>query len=264
MTAKAAVPRRCAGMKAAIVRTPTTQGKEDPIRDGRRRRHRRPRPMPGDELVGEATYRTTLDNLIGLDMNSAERIQPALQKLEVADVVRLVPEGTRPSPAVQGRTPRTAARVGAGCRLPRAPRRSRQVSPSRDGPCSSRWARHLAARRQLPERLQPTLARFTGDGESDSEHRDRVAASAADDRSRLTDGPSDVEADVSASGRRARRAAGGIKTFRPRVASQGRSGLEGRVSGKIVLLVSATTRSASSVKRCARSRASWGRAVGAA
>jgi hypothetical protein len=84
--------------------------------------------MPGDELIGEAKYRTThaididaaaeqvwpwlvqlgqgrggmysydwLENLFRLDMHSANRIQPALQMLEVGDVIRLVPDGTEPA-----------------------------------------------------------------------------------------------------------------------------------------------------------------------
>lgn len=83
--------------------------------------------LPGDEIVGEAKYRTThavtvdapveqawpwlvqlgqgrggmysydwLENLVGLDMHSADRIVPELQGLALGDVVRLVPEGTRP------------------------------------------------------------------------------------------------------------------------------------------------------------------------
>jgi len=119
--------------------------------------------MPGDELVGEATYRRTLENLFGLDMHSAERIQPALQKLEVGEVVRLVPEGTEPALRFKG----VVAQL--------------------------QWA-------FAPPAVPPRGSRRAG----------------------LTE---------------LGRAAGGIKTFRSRVASQGRSGLEGRVSGKIVLLV---------------------------
>ena len=83
--------------------------------------------MSGDELVGEAKYRTThavsidapaeqvwpwliqmgqgrggmysydwLENLLGLHMHSADRIEPALQQLALGDVIRLVPEGTEP------------------------------------------------------------------------------------------------------------------------------------------------------------------------
>jgi hypothetical protein len=84
--------------------------------------------MPGDEMVGQAKYRTThavsidapaeavwpwlvqmgqgrgglysydwLENLLGLDMHSADHVEPSLQLLEVGDVVRLVPEGTEPA-----------------------------------------------------------------------------------------------------------------------------------------------------------------------
>ncbi|MBY9076846.1 hypothetical protein K1X13_18605 [Nocardioides sp. WL0053] len=83
--------------------------------------------LPGDEIVGEARYRTThavtidapvervwpwlvqlgqgrggmysydwLENLVGLHMHSADRIHPELQDLAVGDVVRLVPAGTDP------------------------------------------------------------------------------------------------------------------------------------------------------------------------
>lgn len=83
--------------------------------------------MPGDELLGVARYRTThavtidapaeqvwpwlvqlgqgrggmysydwLENLLGLRMHSADRIEPALQDLHVGDEIRLVPEGTEP------------------------------------------------------------------------------------------------------------------------------------------------------------------------
>jgi len=83
--------------------------------------------MPGDEIVGDAKYRTThavtidtdparvwrwlvqlgqgrggmysydwAENLLGLGMQSAERIDPELQRLAVGDVVRLVPEGAEP------------------------------------------------------------------------------------------------------------------------------------------------------------------------
>jgi hypothetical protein len=83
--------------------------------------------MPGDELVGEAKYRTThavtvdapaeelwrwlvqigqgrggmysydwLENLLGLQMHSARAIDPALQDLELGDRIRMVPEGTTP------------------------------------------------------------------------------------------------------------------------------------------------------------------------
>ena len=81
--------------------------------------------MPGDHLVGQAKYRTThaitidaaaesvwpwlvqmgqgrggmysydwLENLCGLDMHSADRIDPRWQQLAVGDVIRLVPQGT--------------------------------------------------------------------------------------------------------------------------------------------------------------------------
>lgn len=84
-------------------------------------------PLPGDELVGRAKYRTThaltidapparvwpwvvqlgqgrgglysydwLENLVGLDIHSVDRIMPELQELAVGDEVRLVPEGTEP------------------------------------------------------------------------------------------------------------------------------------------------------------------------
>jgi hypothetical protein len=83
--------------------------------------------LPGDEIVGRPRYRTTravtidaaveevwpwlvqlgqgrggmysydrLENLFGLQMHSADRIDPALQDLAVGDVVRMVPEGTEP------------------------------------------------------------------------------------------------------------------------------------------------------------------------
>jgi hypothetical protein len=84
-------------------------------------------PMPGDEVVGTPKYRTThavtvgappgrvwpwlaqmgqgrgglysydwLENLVGLDMHSADRVVPELQDLAVGDQVRMVPEGTEP------------------------------------------------------------------------------------------------------------------------------------------------------------------------
>ncbi|MGE0170333.1 hypothetical protein [Nocardioides sp.] len=83
--------------------------------------------MAGDDLVGEPRYRSThavtigappeavwpwlvqigqgrgglysydwLENLLGLDIHSANSIDPRLQELAVGDVVRLVPEGTQP------------------------------------------------------------------------------------------------------------------------------------------------------------------------
>lgn len=83
--------------------------------------------MPGDELVGDAKYRTThavtvhapperiwpwlvqmgqgrggmysydwLENLVRLDIHTADRIVPELQHLEVGDRIRMVPEGTEP------------------------------------------------------------------------------------------------------------------------------------------------------------------------
>jgi hypothetical protein len=83
--------------------------------------------MPGDEVVGRARYRTTravtvrapvgqvwpwlvqlgqgrgglysydrLENLLGLDIHSVDRIVPELQHLAVGDVVRMVPQGTQP------------------------------------------------------------------------------------------------------------------------------------------------------------------------
>ena len=83
--------------------------------------------MPGDELVGRARYRSThaitiaapadrvwpwlvqmgqgrgglysydrIENLLGLDIHSAQEIHADLQDLHVGDVVRLVPEGTQP------------------------------------------------------------------------------------------------------------------------------------------------------------------------
>lgn len=83
--------------------------------------------LPGDELVEVARYRAThaisidappevvwawlvqigqgrggmysydwLENLVGLDMHSADAIVPELQTLAVGDLVRLVPEGTEP------------------------------------------------------------------------------------------------------------------------------------------------------------------------
>jgi hypothetical protein len=83
--------------------------------------------MPGDEVVGTPRYRTThavtvgapvdrvwpwlaqlgqgrgglysydwLENLLGLDIHSADRVVPELQALGVGDRVRMVPEGTEP------------------------------------------------------------------------------------------------------------------------------------------------------------------------
>ena len=83
--------------------------------------------MPGDELISRARYRSThaitidarpddvwpwlvqmgqgrgglysydwLENLLGLHIHSADRIDPDLQSLAVGDVIRLVPEGTQP------------------------------------------------------------------------------------------------------------------------------------------------------------------------
>lgn len=83
--------------------------------------------LPGDEIVGRARYRSTravtidapvdqvwpwlaqlgqgrgglysydwLENLLRLDIHSADRIVPELQHLAVGDLVRLVPEGTQP------------------------------------------------------------------------------------------------------------------------------------------------------------------------
>jgi hypothetical protein len=84
-------------------------------------------PMPGDDLIGQARYRSThavtidaapsevwpwlvqmgqgrgglysydwIENLLGLHMHSADRIDTDLQGLAVGDPVRLVPEGTEP------------------------------------------------------------------------------------------------------------------------------------------------------------------------
>ncbi|HET6626430.1 MAG TPA: hypothetical protein VFG63_08565 [Nocardioidaceae bacterium] len=83
--------------------------------------------LPGDEVVGQSKYRSTravtvnapvelvwpwlvqlgqgrgglysydwLENLLGLDIHSADRIVPDYQHLAVGDLVRLVPEGTQP------------------------------------------------------------------------------------------------------------------------------------------------------------------------
>jgi uncharacterized protein YndB with AHSA1/START domain len=83
--------------------------------------------LPGDEIVGQARYRTThavtidappdsvwpwlaqigqgrggmysydwLENLVGLRMHTLFRIHPELQRLKVGDVIRMVPEGTEP------------------------------------------------------------------------------------------------------------------------------------------------------------------------
>jgi hypothetical protein len=83
--------------------------------------------MPGDEVVGVPRYRTThavtihaptdsvwpwlvqmgqgrgglysydwLENLLGLQIHSADRVVPELQDLQVGDVVRMVPEGMQP------------------------------------------------------------------------------------------------------------------------------------------------------------------------
>jgi hypothetical protein len=83
--------------------------------------------MPGDEVVGTPKYRTThavtieapvsrvwpwlvqigqgrggmysydwLENLVGLDMHSADRVVAELQDLRVGDRVRMVPQGTEP------------------------------------------------------------------------------------------------------------------------------------------------------------------------
>ena len=83
--------------------------------------------MPGDEIVGDAKYRTThavtidappekvwpwlaqmgqgrgglysydwLENLVGLDIHSVDRIMPEMQELGVGDKIRMVPEGTEP------------------------------------------------------------------------------------------------------------------------------------------------------------------------
>lgn len=84
--------------------------------------------MPGDELIGRSRYRSThavtveapaeevwpwlvqlgqgrgglysydwLENLLGLDIHSADRVVPELQGLAVGDHVRLVPEGSEPA-----------------------------------------------------------------------------------------------------------------------------------------------------------------------
>ena len=83
--------------------------------------------MPGDDVVGTPRYRTThavtvdapvervwpwlvqlgqgrgglysydwLENLLGLDIHSADHILPRFQDLAVGDEIRLVPEGTQP------------------------------------------------------------------------------------------------------------------------------------------------------------------------
>lgn len=83
--------------------------------------------LPGDEIVGQPRYRTThavtiqtpvehvwpwlvqigqgrsgmysydwVENLLGLQMHSADRIVPELQALSVGDVIRMVPEGSQP------------------------------------------------------------------------------------------------------------------------------------------------------------------------
>lgn len=83
--------------------------------------------MSGDEIVGRARYQAThavtieapveqvwpwlvqmgqgrgglysydrVENLLGLDIHSADHIVPELQDLAVGDVIRMVPEGTEP------------------------------------------------------------------------------------------------------------------------------------------------------------------------
>lgn len=83
--------------------------------------------MPGDDIVGEARYRSThavtiqastadvwpwlvqmgqgrgglysydwLENLLGLNIHSADEVDPNLQTLAVGDVIRLVPDGSQP------------------------------------------------------------------------------------------------------------------------------------------------------------------------
>jgi hypothetical protein len=103
--------------------------------------------LPGDDVVGEPRYRTThavtidappgqvwpwlvqlgqgrgglysydwLENLMGLDIRSADHIDPALQDLAVGDTVRLVPEGTEPdlSMTVLRLEPPSLLLLGAG------------------------------------------------------------------------------------------------------------------------------------------------------
>jgi hypothetical protein len=84
--------------------------------------------LPGDDLVGSPKYRSThavtidaaveevwpwiaqmgqgrgglysydwLENVLGLNIHSAERIVPELQHLAVGDVIRMVPEGMEPA-----------------------------------------------------------------------------------------------------------------------------------------------------------------------
>lgn len=117
-------------------------------------------PMPGDEIVGEGPlYRSTraveveappeavwpwlvqlgqgrgglysydwLENLVGLDIHSADEIVPELQHLAVGDEVRLTPPGTEPDlvfrvariepPSVLVLGPRTSQEEAFGAGLP--------------------------------------------------------------------------------------------------------------------------------------------------
>jgi hypothetical protein len=145
--------------------------------------------MPGDEIIGEARYRSThaitiettaedvwpwlvqmgqgrgglysydwLENLLGLDIHSAGRIDASLQTLSVGDVVRLVPEGSEPPlrfvvarmhvPTLLVLGPDTSRDEAFAAHLP-YPCWTFQLTPTRDDTC------RLVVRFQAD--FQPTL-----------------------------------------------------------------------------------------------------------
>ena len=139
-------------------------------------------PMPGDEIVGDAKYRTThavtidappekvwpwlaqmgqgrgglysydwLENLVGLDIHSVDRVMPELQELTVGDLIRMVPEGTDPDLAF------TVVRVDAPHLLVLGPGTSREKAMA-SGMLYPCWTFSLrsegAARTRLVVRFQ--------------------------------------------------------------------------------------------------------------
>jgi hypothetical protein len=140
--------------------------------------------MPGDEIIGEPKYRTThavtidapvervwpwlvqigqgraglysydwLENLLGLDVHSADRIVPEHQDLSAGDVIRLVPEDTEPPLRF------VVARVDAPYLLVLGPgsRREEALASNLPYPC---WTFRLGP---VPGRRTRLVVRFQSD-----------------------------------------------------------------------------------------------------